>query len=242
MENQKVYAVHQPTFLPWCGYFNKIVASDHFVILDDVQISKKGGTWINRHKLLSNGNPIWMTIPIRRNYSGFQVINQVEVEPQSNWQASYLKSIEHMYRKARYYSETRSLLETLLFSSNSDKIMYNNVNIIVGMLQALQLSSEHLVLSSDMKIDKKSTSRLVEIGQHIGANTYLSGMGSSGYLDINEFQKVGIGVLYQEYKEIPYQQIMTKNFHPSMSIVDTLMNLGLSKTRDYIFGGKNFEQ
>lgn len=238
MSNPIVYAAHQPNFLPRCGYFNKIIASDYFIILDDVQIPKKGGSWINRHKLLSNGNPIWMTIPIRRNHSGFQIISEVEVDPKSDWQYKYLRRIEHMYRQARYYAETQRLLESLFSRSNSEKIVRNNLNIIFGLLQELELPSKHLVLSSEMDLSKKSTSRLVEIGKKIEAKVYLSGLGSSGYLDVSEFRKEGISVTYQEFRESPYQQIMSKNFHPSLSIVDALMNMGLSKTREYIAGRK----
>ena len=238
MRSQRVYAAHQPNFLPWCGYFNKIITSDFFIILDDVQIPKKGGSWINRHKLLSNGNPIWMTIPIKRSHSGFQLISEVEVDSKSDWKYDYLRRIQHMYRKARYYAETQRLLELLFSRSNSEKIAQNNSNIIVGLLQELELPAKHLVLSSEMNLNYKSTSRLVEIGKKIEGKVYLSGLGSSGYLDLSEFRKEGISVMYQEFRESPYQQIMSKNFHPSLSIVDALMNIGLSKTREYIAGRK----
>ena len=33
-------SIHQPCFLPWLGYFNKIHYSDIFIIHDDVQYSK----------------------------------------------------------------------------------------------------------------------------------------------------------------------------------------------------------
>ena len=34
-------AIHQPEYLPWLGYFKKIMNSEIFVILDDVQFEKK---------------------------------------------------------------------------------------------------------------------------------------------------------------------------------------------------------
>ncbi|MCS7151846.1 MAG: WbqC family protein, partial [Endomicrobia bacterium] len=33
-------AIHQPQYLPWSGYFNKILQCDIFVFLDDVQYKK----------------------------------------------------------------------------------------------------------------------------------------------------------------------------------------------------------
>jgi len=36
-------AIHQPQYLPWPGYFNKILQSDIFVFLDDVQYKKMSG-------------------------------------------------------------------------------------------------------------------------------------------------------------------------------------------------------
>ena len=55
---------HPPAnFLPWLGYFDKIARADVFVVLDDVQFPKKGGTWVNRARLLVNGEPFWATIP-----------------------------------------------------------------------------------------------------------------------------------------------------------------------------------
>ena len=35
------YAVMQPTFLPWAGYFRLAVNVDSFVFLDDAQLSRQ---------------------------------------------------------------------------------------------------------------------------------------------------------------------------------------------------------
>ena len=51
----KVVAVHQPTFLPWLGWWDKLARADVLVLLDDVQFPKKGGTWMNRVRMLVSG-------------------------------------------------------------------------------------------------------------------------------------------------------------------------------------------
>ena len=35
-----IVSIHQPNYLPWLGYFDKIKRSDLFVIFDDVQFPR----------------------------------------------------------------------------------------------------------------------------------------------------------------------------------------------------------
>ena len=42
-------AIMQPTFLPWCGYFDLMDEVDVFVFLDDVQFDYR--SWQHRNKI-----------------------------------------------------------------------------------------------------------------------------------------------------------------------------------------------
>nr|MBI3612487.1 WbqC family protein [Nitrospirota bacterium] len=42
-------AIHQPQYLPWLGYLDKIDRADVFVILDTVQFKKN--EWQNRNRI-----------------------------------------------------------------------------------------------------------------------------------------------------------------------------------------------
>ena len=35
-------SIHQPVYLPWLGFFEKVISSEKFVFLDDVQFEKNG--------------------------------------------------------------------------------------------------------------------------------------------------------------------------------------------------------
>jgi len=54
-------AVHQPAYLPWIGYFEKIIQSDIFIYLDTVQFEKNNFT--NRNKIKTAQGEIWLTVP-----------------------------------------------------------------------------------------------------------------------------------------------------------------------------------
>ncbi|HMT10176.1 MAG TPA: WbqC family protein, partial [Ignavibacteria bacterium] len=88
----KIAAIHQPSFFPWLGFFNKIVRSDVFVILDNVQFPKTGGYWANRVKLVVGGKGEWVTMPINRSYSGTKNINEIEIDKSRSWNQKMLKS------------------------------------------------------------------------------------------------------------------------------------------------------
>lgn len=76
--NLKKVAIHQPNYLPWLGFFDKMSRSDVFVILDDVQFPKGApGTWISRARIAMNGQRRWLSVPIRRS-SGLQIIEAVQ--------------------------------------------------------------------------------------------------------------------------------------------------------------------
>ena len=103
----KIVAIHQPNFFPWLGFFNKIVKSDYFVLLDDVQMPKKGGTWTNRVPLIISGKKNWLTIPIDRSYSGTMPINKVKIKNELNWRDKMLKTLYISYKKHPYFFKSK---------------------------------------------------------------------------------------------------------------------------------------
>jgi len=68
---------HQPQYLPYIGFFNKISKADVFVFADNVQFNKK--SWQQRTLIKSNNKPIYLTIPVRKKGRFTQLINEVEI-------------------------------------------------------------------------------------------------------------------------------------------------------------------
>ena len=56
-----IVAVHQPQYLPWLGYFDKMAKADIFCYLDNVQYKKN--EWQNRNRIKTAQGWQWLTVP-----------------------------------------------------------------------------------------------------------------------------------------------------------------------------------
>ena len=103
----------QPYFVPYIGYWQLLNAVDEYVIYDDVNFIKGG--WINRNRILINGNPSYFNIPMI-GASPFKLINEVEVNQNERMLRKNLKTLETAYSKAPYFNEVYSLFEKIIMS------------------------------------------------------------------------------------------------------------------------------
>ncbi len=70
-----IISVHQPQYLPWLGYFDKIKRADIFVLLDNVQFKKN--EWQNRNRIKAANGLQWLTVPVMYKYP--QLMIEVEI-------------------------------------------------------------------------------------------------------------------------------------------------------------------
>ena len=60
-----IVSIHQPNYLPWLGYFDKIKQSDIFVVFDDVQFPRGKKHFGHRNQIKTNTGKKWLTVPIK---------------------------------------------------------------------------------------------------------------------------------------------------------------------------------
>lgn len=229
MIGQQVVAIHQPNFLPWLGYFNKIARSDIFVLLDHVQFPKTGGCWTNRVKVIVGGVSSWMTVPIQRNYQGVQSINNICIDNSKPWRKKMCKAFETNYRKCAYFSSTIDLLAEI-FSYKGNNIAEFNTRGLKKISEHIGWNDRMFIISSNLKCYEDGTDLLVSISKAVGATIYLAGGGAGDYQDDTVFKKNGVTVAYQNYKHPLYPQSRSKQFHPGLSIIDALFEIGPAET------------
>jgi len=107
-----VVAIHQPNFFPWLGFFDKIIRSDVFVVLDHTQFPKSEGNWSNRVRLAVNGEAAWVTMPVRRDYAGFRRIDEMRIDNRAPWRRKLVQLLRTNYGRALAFRDVFPVVES----------------------------------------------------------------------------------------------------------------------------------
>jgi hypothetical protein len=225
-------AIHQPNFLPWLGYFDKLARADVFVLLDHVQFPKKAGTWMNRTRLLVQGKPRWVTVPVVRAYHGLRSVKEMRIDQEGDWRTKLLRTIEQSYSRAPFFAEVMPLV-TELVKVPTDALADFNEAGVRGLADALSLDSSKLVRSSTLAVGGHSTELLIELTRAVGGTAYLAGGGASGYQEDERFPAAGIRLELQRFEPPTYPQLSPEP-EPGLSVVDAMMNCGFAGTRELL--------
>jgi len=232
-DTNKIVAIHQPNFFPWLGYFNKIKRADVFILLDNVQFSKTGGTWTNRVKIIVDNKADWITVPIVRSYHGYKQVNEIEINDLISWRKKTIATIESNYHKTKYFIEIFPLLVSL-FNNNIGKLCDFNINILQTLMDMLDLPWTKCILASTLGVRTKATDMLIDLTHNVGGTAYLCGGGATGYQEDEKFTKANLKLIYQNYKDPLYPQHNMEDHIYGLSIIDVLMNCGIKGTKKLI--------
>ena len=220
-----IVSVHQPQYIPWLGYFDKIVRSDAFVFLDRVQYKER--EFQNRNKIRTKDGWIWLTVPVVTKGLGRQKIADVRIDNNVDWPKAHRESLRSWYGRAPYFKEHFSFFEEL-YSKHWERLIDINIHIIKYMIKEFSIHTP-IYFESELGTQGKKTDRIIEICGKLKAGTYLSGIGGKEYLEIEKFTASGIALIYQDFMHPAYRQQFMKDkgdFIPYMSILDLLFNEG----------------
>ncbi len=216
-----IISVHQPQYLPWLGFFDKINKSDGFVFLDQVQY--KSREFQNRNKIRTKDGFLWLSVPVKSKGKGRQKISQVVIDNEFPWARQHLESLKTWYAKAKFFKQYLPFFEDV-FNRKWDKLLDLNIHIINYLLKQLSITTT-VYFESKLAISSIKTERIIQICKKLEADTYLSGIGGKDYLEEVKFSPAGIKLVYQEFSHPQYDQLF-EPFIPFMSIVDLLFNYG----------------
>lgn len=219
-------AIHQPQFLPWLGYLQKIRKADVFVFLDNVQFRKN--EFQNRNRIPTARGARWITVPVSFRFG--DTLSQVRVGGRARWNERLWRTLEHTYARASAFPQySAELRDTLL--RDWDVLSHLNAASVCWLMRCFGIDTPTLTASDMPPFDEERTQRLVDICRHVGADVYLSGAQARCYLEVERFRAAGMDVEFQDFRHPTYPQCHTGNgFISHMSAVDGLFNCGGGQT------------
>jgi hypothetical protein len=222
-----IVAAHQPNFLPWLGYFDKMAKSDVFVSVDHVQMEKQN--FQNRTRIKTGDGDRWLTVPVVQRSRDELIMDKLvdnSRDGRFRWGRKASLALRYAYLAAPHYAGFGLEIERLL-DRRWEKLSDLNHEMVGFLRDALKIRTP-MVKSSTLKLEGSKSEMVLNLCRAVGADTYLSGAGGSrGYLDLAAFERAGIWVLWQEYAHPSYEQHPApERFVEKLSAVDALFNCG----------------
>lgn len=218
-----IVSAHQPHYLPWIGFINKIYLSDVYMMMDNMTYTNN--SYINRNRIMTSRGVSYLTVPLIKPFKLKTKINELIIEDQTNanWNSKHLKSIKHNYAKGAGFKDFFPLLEDLLLKKHElyINLLYSNISTILNYLEiktTIKLASEYNIEGN------KEDELMINILKNSNCSELLLGLGASkSYVNFDYIYNRGYNVLIQKF-EHPVYSHKSKHFVKGISIIDLILN------------------
>jgi hypothetical protein len=220
--------ISQPRYLPALSYVNRLCCADLFIVFDIVQRQPREPH--NRNRLLCNGQPKWITIPIAA--SNRAMISEMKVAG-NEWIQQHKDTINSYYFHAPYYNKD---FVDLYFRGIDDLLTASDYDFTACIVQTFLNLGELLDFKPNVLKASEINDELIEhstgpeklnaICKKMGAGSYISGPAGREYGVEDAFRGSGVEVLFHSYDHPVYAQSKSPAFVPYMGFFDALFNLG----------------
>jgi len=214
----------QPIFIPWGGFFARLLHSDRMILLDDTLLAR-GFTYVNRNRIKGPSGEVWITVPLKRKGRGRQKIKNLEIFEKKRWAKDFLLTLQHFYGKSLYiesiWKDIRAAVET-----QDEKFLPMVVRLLNMIKRDLEIKQDFL-LQSDTGITGKGSDLLVALAKESHAEEILMPYFSRKSVDWTPFEREKIVVRFLRYDPPQYPQFWGP-FLKKLSILDLVLCCGES--------------
>ncbi|MDG5493231.1 WbqC family protein [Psychroserpens sp. SPM9] len=228
----KTGIIHQPHFLAWLGYFNKLANCDIYIVQDNVQFRR--AYFQNRTRIQNTQKePIWFTIPIHSKRN--TLIQDVRIADKK-WPENLTKTLLHSYGNEKFYGENIEFINEII-NKNRNKLFLSelNVELQTEICDYLNINCEFEFAHHFEKF-KNPSDELINICRKNNIQRYLFGEGGGvSYHGISPFRKNGIKISQQKFVS-KFEKINNSIYPKSyeMSILHYLFLIGKKESEKII--------
>jgi len=184
-----IVSAHQPNFAPWVGFFDKMLHSDVFVLLDTVQFIKRG--YQNRTRVKGPSGSQWLTVPVVTKGRYDQLTKDVQIDESADWRRVHLRTLRTVLAKAPYLDELCDCVEPAYQPDGASKLAEFNM-VLIRLLAGRLGIRTRLVLASELGCGGQSTQLMLNVTRAVGGDVYLSGPTGRDYLQPELFDSAGV--------------------------------------------------
>lgn len=230
-----VLSGHQPNYLPYPGLIGKIMHSDKFIYVSNVQFEKK--SWQNRNRIKGANGEIVLTVPVLTKGKFTQKISEVQINNKEQWKKKHFSAIDLNYRKSDFYKKYIDFFDDL-YRREWNSLNELDIYIMNWLIDHLDIKTE-IFYDTDYEFEGRNNELLVNMTQKLACDTYLSNRGSENYVDISCFTENQLNHVYIDYIGKKYKQCF-KGEIPFLSIFDMLFNIGKDATIEILSDKRNY--
>lgn len=222
-----IVAAHQPSYLPWLGYLDKLAKADVFVVMDDLQYEPQN--FQNRNRVKINNGASWLTVPLQAGAQGDRICDKKICNggsPKEHWQRRTWLTLETHYRRAPFFALYADELREV-YTRPWDTLVELNLHVL-DLARRWFGITRPIVRSSSLGLTGQKTDRILDMCRKLKAHAYLSGAGGSAdYLDVEQLGRAGISVVWQRFDHPTYAQRYGElGFVQNLAFLDLLLNHG----------------
>ena len=226
--SRKRVAIVQSSYIPWKGYFDLLRAVDEFILLDDVQFTRRD--WRSRNQIKTRQGLTWLTIPVRSKGLYLQQIQETRVADPS-WSRKHWATLLANYARTPCFEACASELEPIYRDlGTEERLSFVNHRLIAGICRFLGITTR-ITWSSDYGAPTGRNERLIDLCRKAGATEYLSGPSARGYVDEAMFAAAGVTVRFVDYSGYPEYPQPYPPFVHHVTMLDLLVCAGADAPR-----------
>jgi len=217
-----IVSFNQPFFIPWGGFFGRLLHSDTMILLDATQLSR-GFSYVNRNRIKGPAGEVWITVPLKKKGRGNQLIKDLEIFEKEKWAFDFLETLRHFYGKSLYFDEIYGEIKAII-EKKDDSFLQMTLELLEMCRKILDIKTP-FVLQSNLGIEGKGTELLVKLAQTLNADEVVLPYFSKKAIDLTLFSQAKIKVWFARYSSPQYPQFWGPYLR-KLSILDLLFCCG----------------
>ncbi|WLQ49729.1 WbqC family protein [Streptomyces poriferorum] len=188
-------AIHQPNLFPRLTTLAKLFAADYWIVLDDVQFTRRD--YQHRARLGALDEPDrwqWLAVPTHLPHGRRTLIRDALIDDPGRARRRTAGMLRQHYGASPYWPALAHTLAPVLDAFGTGRTA-TVAEISTRALLGLLGWQGKILISSDLPSRPGRSQRLADLSAITGARAYVCGTGGSTYLDPAPFTAEGIAVL-----------------------------------------------